>query len=352
MTNDRREADGRVAVVSVVRNAAAGLRTALSSVMAQTRPPDEVIIVVGPSSDGTREVAAKLAANIRGGKMLDNPAGDRASGLNLALAVVDAGTVALVDAQVLLDNRYLENGLGALAESGAGVVGGPMKAVGRSVVSRAIAAALGSRVGIGNRRFVTGGDAGPVDAVNLGIYRRSTFAAVGGFNTGLLRTEDDDMFARMRAGGIAIWFDPSIQSIYFCRDSIPQLARQFFGYGYWKVALATIRRNALVPRHLAPAALIMLVLSSALTSWVRWRPAVLTTMIPYMLVLTAAGMRSVHLRWRERSLTPIVIATMHISYGMGTILGVVQWKKLRALAVSGAAQALKLKAPDAPASPR
>jgi len=320
--------------------------------MAQTRPPDAVIIVVGPSSDGTRAVAAKLAANFGGGKVLDNPAGDRASGLNLALAVIDAGTVALVDAQVLLDNRYLENGLAALAESGAGVVGGPMKAVGRSVVGRAIAAALGSRVGIGNRRFVPGGDAGPVDAVNLGIYRRSTFAAVGGFNTGLLRTEDDDMFARMRAGGIAIWFDPSIRSIYFCRDSIPRLAHQFFGYGYWKVALATIRHKALAPRHLAPAGLVMLVLTSVLTTLVRWRPAVLITLIPYMLALMASGMRSVHLRWPERLLVPIAIGTMHISYGAGSIIGVVRWKKLRVLAVSGAAQALKLKAADAPAALR
>jgi cellulose synthase/poly-beta-1,6-N-acetylglucosamine synthase-like glycosyltransferase len=268
--------------------------------------------------------------------VLTNLAGDRASGLNLALSTLDADLVALLDAQVVLDRRYLERGVQALERSRAAVAGGPYQARGRTAAGRAIAIALASRIGIGNGRFVRSNEAKQSDAVNLGIYRASTFKTVGGFNSALLRTEDDDMFARIRDSGLTIWLDPSIQSTYFCRDSFWLLARQFYGYGYWKVALATIRPRALKLRHFAPVGLILFVVASAIMAVVRDQPAFLALSIPYLAAVATASLGVGEVGWRERLFAPIAVCTMHFSYGIGTIAGLLKWRSLRRRALAGA----------------
>jgi succinoglycan biosynthesis protein ExoA len=327
----------KLAVVIPARDAADYLPDCLRSLSSQSHPADKVYLVVGPSSDETEAIG-------RGAEgpeliILENPAGDRASAINRALERTQADVVAMVDAQARLAPDYLERSLEALERTGAAVVGGPMRPEGRTAVGRAMAAALQSSFGIGDSQFHFSGTAArEVESVYLGIYRSSVFARVGRYNRALLRTEDDDLNWRIRDAGLAIWLEPTIRSTYLCRDSIGAIWRQFHGYGYWKVALATLRPGAIRWRHLVPALFVVGLIAAALASATLWWPALPVVLGVYLVAaliaaLAAPGSGGVS----SLLLFPIVTMTMHVAYGFGTLQGLASWNRLKGLVRKGPA---------------
>jgi glycosyltransferase involved in cell wall biosynthesis len=265
----------RIDIIVPLRDAAALLPGCLEAIRAQTLPPGAIHLVVGPSHDATLEIARTAESQDRRIAVSENQAGDRGSALNIALDGLEPETdaVAMVDAQSRLAADYLERSAKALAETGAAVVGGPMRPMGIGVVGQAIAAALSSPIGVGDSSFHFEGLARDVESVYLGVYRRSALDAAGRYDPGLLRTEDDDMNARIRASGGRIYLDPGIRSTYVGRQSLGALFRQYRGYGYWKVALAAKRPDAIRPRHFVPAVFVAVLVVAGVISIVVWLPA-------------------------------------------------------------------------------
>jgi succinoglycan biosynthesis protein ExoA len=319
----------RVAVVLPVRDAESLLPDCLGTVTSQTRAPDEVFIVVGPSDDGSMALATRLAGPSY--VVRDNPAGDRGSAINIALDETRADVVAMVDVRARLAPDYLETALMALEQHAADVVGGPMRPRGHSAIGRAMAMALQSPFGIGDSRFHFAGKAREVESVYLGVYRTRAFARVGRYSPVLLRTEDDDMNARIREAGFQIWLDPAIRSTYLCRESLAAVWRQYHGYGYWKVALAAARPGAIRLRHLAPAAFVLALLAAAVTSVIWWSPALPVVVVLYFLTGWTAALLAPGGGAVARLLFPFVTLTMHLAYGTGTLMGLLAWPRLRAL---------------------
>jgi GT2 family glycosyltransferase len=315
-----------IAVVIPVRNGAHLLADCISAIAAQTRPPDEVLVVVGPSRDGTRELAQQMAGDAL--RVLDNPDGDRASAINVALAATDAGLVALVDAQARIGPGYLQHAAEVLSDRSVAVVGGPMRPVGSTTVGRAMAAALQSPFGVGDSQFHFAGTARDVESVYLGVYRRAVFDRVGPYNPALLRTEDDDLNARIREAGMRIRLDPSIQSTYRCRESLADIWRQYHGYGFWKVALATIRPSAIRRRHLVPAAFVLSLAIGGVVAILGWWQPLLVFGTAWALVALIFTIRAPASGVAARALFPVVALTMHLAYGVGTLWGATRWPQL------------------------
>jgi glycosyltransferase involved in cell wall biosynthesis len=98
-----------VSVIATVRNEAQAVRRLLDSLAAQTRPPDEVIIVDGGSTDGTVEVLEEYAA---GGtlplKVLVRPGTNISQGRNAAISEATGEIIAGTDAGVRLSPNWLE----------------------------------------------------------------------------------------------------------------------------------------------------------------------------------------------------------------------------------------------------
>lgn len=319
-----------VAVVIPARDAANLLEGCLETVTSQSYPIHATWIVVGPSSDGTEEVAHQLGGGTT--IVLDNPNGDRGSAINRALDRSDAEVVALVDAQARLAPDYLARAVEALDRTGAAVVGGPMRAQGRTVIGRAMAAALRSPFAVGDSQFHFSGSARAVESVYLGVYRASAFAQVGRYHSALLRTEDDDMHARIRRAGLGIWLDPTIRSTYLCRNRLSEIWSQYHGYGFWKVALATHRRDAIRLRHLAPAAFVLLAVGAALVSLLAWWPALPLFAVAYLVAAWTAALLVGARDLRVLAGFPAVTLAMHAGYGVGTVRGLLRWRHLRRLA--------------------
>ena len=84
----------KVSLIATVLNAEDHIGAFLASVAAQTRAPDEVVIVDGGSTDGTA-AALRAAAGIT---MLEDPGANISRGRNVAIAHAAHEVIAVADA--------------------------------------------------------------------------------------------------------------------------------------------------------------------------------------------------------------------------------------------------------------
>lgn len=104
----------RVSVVIPVHNAAATLARALESVLAQTHPACEIIVVDDGSTDGSADVAMRTAGSAA--RVVRQEHGGVASARNAGIAVATGEMVALLDADDWWDHDKLARQVAVLED--------------------------------------------------------------------------------------------------------------------------------------------------------------------------------------------------------------------------------------------
>ena len=306
-----------VSVVIPVLDEERHLRDAVRQVLDQDYPGAlEVVLALGPSTDGTDEVAAALASSDPRVRTVANPSGRTPSALNAAIRAARHDVVVRVDGHAEIPQDYVSTAVRTLAETGADNVGGLMKAVGRSPFERAVACAMRSRIGVGGGTFHVGGGAGPVDTVYLGAFRRSALERVGLYDERYTRTQDWHLNLRLRQTGGTVWFTPDMEVTYRPRSSVRALARQYFQYGQWRRVVAREHPETMNARYLAPPVMVAGVTTATLLG-LFWAPALLLPTAYAVGVVAGGAAISGGEPPRTRLLTPVVLATMHWSWGVG-----------------------------------
>ncbi|MFC5501062.1 glycosyltransferase family 2 protein [Lysinimonas soli] len=325
-----------VSYVMPVLNEAGYVESAIRSVLEQDyRGPVEIVLALGPSSDGTRAIVERLAAADPRIRLVENPGMDIPIGLNLAIAACRNPVIIRVDAHTELAPGYTERGVADLERTGAATVGGIMVATGAPGFQAAAARAYNSRFGLGGGAY-HGDDAkeGPAESAYLGIMHAGLLAEVGGFDETLRRGEDWELNYRLRQAGHIVWLDPKLRVTYWPRSTATKLARQFFATGVWRGELVR-RLGARNPlRFFAPPLLVIATVLSViaiplhatgvLSGIVGWIAA-LVYLGPalYLVLLAVAGATSEGTP-ADRIRFASVIAIMHYSWGSGFLLGVVR----------------------------
>ena len=321
----------RVSIIVPCRNEKQHIAAFAASVLAQKLPAEwtlEVVIADGMSDDGTREALAELAARNPRVQFVDNPAQIVSSGLNRALVAATGEAIVRMDVHTEYAPDYVFECLAALRLTGADNVGGPWRAVADpqgGPVQAAAAAAFPSR-------WVSGGALsrrldydGPADTVYLGAWPRATFARFGGFDETLVRNQDDEHNLRIVKGGGRVWQESRIHSSYRPRSTLGQVFRQYLQYGYWKPFVMKKHGQPARLRHLAPAGLLVSVLLLALVAVFTWRVWPLAVLLlAYaggVAAMSVAIVRETPQPAAVAVRVPLVIATCHVAYGIGTIVG-------------------------------
>ena len=306
-----------VSVVMPILDEERHLSDAVAMVLGQDWPGElEVVLALGPSRDRTDEVAASLAAADPRVRLVRNPSGRTPDALNAAVDGSRGEVVVRVDGHAGIPADYVTTAVRTLEETGADVVGGVMDARGTTRVERAVAAAMRSPLGVGSSRFHTGGAAGPVDTVYLGVFRRGALERVGGYDPRFTRTQDWELNHRIRATGGVVWFTPDLVVTYRPRSSLRALARQYRDYGRWRRVVASTHEGTVSGRYLAAPAMVLGTTLAVVVGTVWW-PA-LVVPAGYVLAVGVGG--PVIARgeaWSTRVLTGPVLATMHWSWGVG-----------------------------------
>ena len=127
-----------------------------------------------------------------------------------------------------------------------------MHAEGENDWEHAVAAAMTSKIGVGNAAFHTGGEAGPAETVYLGVFRREALEQQGGYNEEFIRAQDWELNFRIREAGGLIWFSPELKVQYRPRPSVRALAKQYKDYGRWRHVVARYHQGSINLRYLAP----------------------------------------------------------------------------------------------------
>ncbi len=307
-----------VSVILPILNEERYLRDAVTSILSQDyRGNFEVVLAVGPSKDKTREIADQLHRENSRVIVVDNPSGRTAAGLNLALSSARGSIIVRVDGHSQIPKDYITISVGLLKTTGAVNVGGMMAAEGVTRFEKAVASAMRSPLGVGASRFHTGGEAGEVDTVYLGVFDKSALLAIGGFDERFTRAQDWELNFRLRANGGTIYFDPRLQVSYRPRPTITALAKQYFEYGRWRRVVSRRHRGTINYRYLAPP----LALSGFLFSLILGTLIHAIFLIPALIYLLFVAVAALAI---ARSLIQYiflltVIPTMHFAWGAGFI---------------------------------
>ena len=307
-----------VSVILPVLNEEPHLEESVSAILSQDYLGIfEVILALGPSRDRTDVIAQALAAGDSRVKLVANPTGKTAVGLNLAVATSSNPIIVRVDGHAKIPNNYLSLAVEILRKTGAVNVGGVMAAEGVTNFEIAVARAMRSALGVGSSRFHTGGEAGEVDTVYLGAFRREAINAVGGFDERYTRAQDWELNYRLRKNGGKIYFDPRLQVTYRPRPNLRKLAKQYFQYGRWRRVVSRSHSGTINLRYLAPpftliATLISLFLGLSINP-IFYLPAAIYGF--FLLISSVLIVKSV----REFISLLAIIPTMHFAWGAGFI---------------------------------
>jgi glycosyltransferase involved in cell wall biosynthesis len=315
-----------------VRNEERHLADSVARVLSQRYDGQfELVLAVGPSKDRTEEIAWQLASGDSRVTVVQNPSGKIASAMNAAIKAARYDVITRIDGHAMLPDGYLTTAVRTLEETGAADVGGVMAAEGTTPFQKAVAWCMTSPVGMGSAANHTGGDAGPVDTVYLGVYRRDAIERAGGYDENMIVAEDWELNYRIRGNGGLIWFTPELRVTYRPRASLYTLAHQHFRYGRWRRVVARRYPETINRRYLAPPAAAAAVVAGTLVGAaglvdlaaggpgvVSYAIAGLAVPVVYLAGVTAAAIGLARdLEPSARARVPVVLATMHMTWGLG-----------------------------------
>ena len=307
-----------ISVILPVLNEEPHLAESVTAILAQDYTGKfEVILALGPSRDRTNKVAEELAARDSRVKLVANPSGKTAAGLNLAIAASENPVIVRVDGHAKIPNNYLSLAVRILQESGAVNVGGVMAAEGVTKFEIAVSRAMRSALGVGASRFHTGGRAGEVDTVYLGAFRREAINAIGGFDERYTRAQDWELNHRLRKNGGKIYFDPRLQVTYRPRPNLSKLAKQYFQYGRWRRVVSRSHPGTVNLRYLAPPFALLGTIASLLFGLLLHPIFYLPAAVYALFLLISAILIAKTLR--EFILLLAIIPTMHFAWGAGFV---------------------------------
>jgi len=307
-----------ISVILPVLNEAPHLEESVSAILSQDyQGIFEVILALGPSQDRTNEIANVLVSRDNRVKLVANPTGKTAAGLNLAIAASQSSVIVRVDGHAKIPNNYLSLAIEILRETGAVNVGGVMAAEGISKFEKAVARAMRSPLGVGASRFHTGGESGEVDTVYLGAFRREAIVTAGGFDERYTRAQDWELNHRLRKNGGKIYFDPRLHVTYRPRPNLIKLAKQYFQYGIWRRVVSRSHSGTINLRYLAPpfalVGTLISLISGLLIHPILYLPAVVYG--GFVLLSSLLIAKSVS----EYFSLLAIIPTMHFAWGAGFI---------------------------------
>lgn len=309
-----------ISVVCPVYNEEDYIENVLSFFVSAAPAGKELLIIDGGSADRTREIVKSWSERHPGIRLLDNPRKYVPFALNLAIPQCSGSVIVRLDAHTEYAPDYFTSILSAFEKSGADIVGGPMRAVGKTPFQKAVAYCTSTPFGVGDSSFHDEHAEGFVDTVYLGAWKASIFKTTGYFDEQMLRNQDDEFHYRAASKGYRIYLDPSIRSTYFPRNEPRRLFSQYFQYGLFKPLVLRKVKSGMRLRHLVPSAFVGYLLGIP-PGIVFLGDYYLLPLALYMLLdlfYAISGRESLQGKtWRF-----LVYPMLHIAYGSGFLLGI------------------------------
>lgn len=322
-----------VSVVMPVRNEAGFIARSLGCVLNQDYPSDrlEVIVADGGSTDATRQIIASLQAIHLHLRLIDNPGRIAPTGLNAATKRARGEIIVRVDGHCEIAPDYVRRCVEHLQRDAVDGVGGPIETVGDTTMARVIATAMSSPFGVGGAAFRTvKGRTMLADTVPFPAYTRRIIERAGGYDEELVRNQDDEYNYRLRKLGAKLLLAADVRARYHSRATLIKLIKQYFQYGFWKVRVLQKHPRQMSLRQFVPPVFVASLLCTfllSLTTTHGWLllAAIIGCYLAVNLLASARIARRSRPFWPHLLLLPTVYASLHLSYGLGFLFGLIKF---------------------------
>lgn len=323
-----------VSVIIPIRNEEKYIAKCIDSIITQTYPKEslEVLLVDGQSEDNTKKIIEDYAKKYPYIRVLENPKRIVPTALNIGIKASKGDIIIRLDAHTYYDRDYISKCVETLEKVDAVNVGGPIVTLpgDKTLKAKAIALATSHSFGVGNSKFRTSNKAEYVDTVTFGAFKRGVFDKVGLFNERLSRNQDIEFNLRIRRFGGKIFLNPEIKSYYYNQSTLKGLWRQNFKNGMWNIFTHAASKNPLSIRHYVPLIFVTSLIGSIILASIHTAGIFLFMLISVSYLLTnlfftfRIGLKH---DLRVIAFLPIIFATLHFSYGIGSIFGLLRLRK-------------------------
>lgn len=328
----------KVAIIIPTLNEEKFLSRCLESVIAQSYPFEEmdVMVVDGGSKDNTKKIVDDYHQRYNNIRLIENPGKIQSIAFNIGVKNSSAPYIVRLDAHALYKPYYIEGCVKGLKDNPKrGNVGGQwdIQPQNDSLWATTNAILNYSKFGIGGATYRIGAEAGNVDTVPFGAFPRKMIEEIGGMRDDLPRGEDNEFNSRIKKAGYDIYFDPQIECIYYARPTLRASCKQMFANGESIGHLFYVDRDSIGIRHLVPLLFVLGIIVGGLCS-IFFNPffyALLAGLSLYCVCdLIASVFATKGHGWKFFFPLFIIFFCVHVSYGFGTIKGLLcGWKKFR-----------------------
>jgi len=317
-----------ITIIVPVRDEEAYLARCLESISASDVPQEqmEVLVIDGGSVDGSRAIVQQLARRFPNIIPLENPQQTPSAAMNVGIRHARGKYIIRMDAHSAFPPDYVRLCVEELERTGAENVGFPSEACASnsSAVARTTAMWGQHLLGVGPSAFRLGWSDRDVDTVPFGAFRRSLFEQIGLYREDLVRHQDFELNARIRAAGGRVYLSNKTYSHYYARPTLASFTRQGAMNGFWNARSWVVNRACFTWRHSLPMFFVLFVIAAALAGF-RWKVAWVlggAALGAYILMLSLAGVQlAIRHGARFMFLVPVVFGAHQIAYGAMEVVG-------------------------------
>ena len=322
----------RVSIIIPCRNEENYIGKCLDSLIDNDYPKDliEIFIIDGMSEDNTREIVKKYTKQYFFIKLVDNPKMITPIAMNIGIKEARGDIITFLSAHSTYPSNNIKESVLWIRKSKADNVGGiciAQPGTG-SVIAKAIALVLSHPFGVGNSFFRIGSkEPRYADTVSHGCYRKEVFKKIGLFNEKLIRNQDLELNLRLKKAGGKILLVPEIVSYYHVRSDLKGLFKQNFWNGFWVVYGNKFAKIPFSVRHLIPFFFVLSIFGSLILSFI-YRPFIYLFVLVFLAYLISNILFSLRISFKKgfKYFIPVILsfATLHFSYGFGSIWGLIK----------------------------
>jgi glycosyltransferase involved in cell wall biosynthesis len=214
----------RISLISTLLNEASGLKEMLAAIDGQTRPPDEVVIVDGGSTDGSLEILQGWADGRPEIRIESRRGANISAGRNAAIRLATGDVIAVTDFGCTLDPGWLAALAAGFQEAGTDVVMGFYTPDPRSRFERIVACLnLPDASEVDPDKFMP--------SSRSVAFRKTVWEKAGGYPEWLAIGEDMYFNFRVLDTGARRVFAPDALVRWRLRPDLRSTLRQYFRYG-------------------------------------------------------------------------------------------------------------------------
>jgi len=294
----------------------------------------EVIIVDGMSNDNTKQIISEIQKEYKNIKLIENKKKITPVAMNLGIKAAKGMYIAIMGAHAQYDPRYLCNSIYELRNrAGVACAGGPIHSSANSNFGKATAIAMSHPVGVGNAKHRFPNYEGFAEGACFPVFKKEVFETVGLYDERLVKNQDDEFNFRLTKKGYKIYLTKRAKCVYYVRDSISELFKQYFNYGFWRVAVIKKHKLPVSFRQVVPVLFLLSILTFIILSpFLPFNSAVTALVIP-VLYLSILFILSIEIikkyGFKVGKFFPLAVSILHVSYGLGFIKGAIHLLKFK-----------------------